>query len=253
MEDIRQWPMLLEGAKGLSGNTQVSTRIAACLGDIQSWMDSHHLKLNPGKTELIFIPALNSPHLDFFISLGDTLVTSSPCAKNLGVVMDNRLSLSMNIAAFRVCVCVLWARLPSSAFSDSLLITMDLRHLRCLYTCHQLSSALQCISTPVSHPLTVRSLFPLQWFTPRLPDSLPVCPLPCLRTCPLTRLPACLPAYLSCLPPSSALTIASLPQSLFIINNFTNPQCLCLHLGPISVILTLITAILQYETNVSHK
>ncbi|KAJ8347408.1 hypothetical protein AAFF_G00207770 [Aldrovandia affinis] len=62
-------------------------------------MDSHHLKLNPGKTELIFIPALNSPHLDFSISLGDTLVTSSPCAKNLGVVMDNRLSLSMNIAA----------------------------------------------------------------------------------------------------------------------------------------------------------
>ncbi|KAJ8377557.1 hypothetical protein AAFF_G00256210 [Aldrovandia affinis] len=30
---------------------------------------------------------------------GDTLVTSSPCMKNLGVVMDNRLSLSMNIAA----------------------------------------------------------------------------------------------------------------------------------------------------------
>ncbi|KAJ8397934.1 hypothetical protein AAFF_G00432810 [Aldrovandia affinis] len=58
-------------------DTQVSTRISACLGDIQSWMDSHHLKLNPG----------------------DTLVTSSPCAKNLGVVMDNRLSLSMNIAA----------------------------------------------------------------------------------------------------------------------------------------------------------
>ncbi|KAJ8412820.1 hypothetical protein AAFF_G00117720 [Aldrovandia affinis] len=57
-------------------DTQVSTRIAACLGDIQSWMDSHHLKLNPG----------------------DTLVTSSPCVKNLGVVMDNRLSLSMNIA-----------------------------------------------------------------------------------------------------------------------------------------------------------
>ncbi|XP_064178626.1 uncharacterized protein LOC135248207 [Anguilla rostrata] len=62
-------------------------------------MDNHHLKLNPGKTELIFIPALTSPLLDFSISLGDTLVTSSPCAKNLGVVMDNRLSLSKNIAA----------------------------------------------------------------------------------------------------------------------------------------------------------
>ncbi|KAG5848698.1 hypothetical protein ANANG_G00101970, partial [Anguilla anguilla] len=36
--------------------------------------------------------------LDFSISLGDTVVTS-PCAKNLGVMMDNRLSLSNNIAA----------------------------------------------------------------------------------------------------------------------------------------------------------
>ncbi|KAJ8417629.1 hypothetical protein AAFF_G00224720 [Aldrovandia affinis] len=48
-------------------------------------MDSHHLKLNPG----------------------DTLVTSSPCAKHLGVVMDNRLSLSMNIAALLVQAMVL--------------------------------------------------------------------------------------------------------------------------------------------------
>ncbi|KAG5839959.1 hypothetical protein ANANG_G00210920 [Anguilla anguilla] len=57
-------------------DTQVSARISACLRDIQSWMDNHHLKLNPG----------------------DTVVSSSPTAKNLGVVMDNRLSLSQNIA-----------------------------------------------------------------------------------------------------------------------------------------------------------
>ncbi|XP_064164210.1 uncharacterized protein LOC135239463 isoform X2 [Anguilla rostrata] len=55
----------------------VSAHISACLRDIQSWMDNHHLKLNPG----------------------DTLVSSSPTAKNLGVVMNNRLSLSQNIAA----------------------------------------------------------------------------------------------------------------------------------------------------------
>ncbi|KAJ8276751.1 hypothetical protein COCON_G00085030, partial [Conger conger] len=29
-------------------DTQVSTRISACMSDIQSWMDNHHLKLNPG-------------------------------------------------------------------------------------------------------------------------------------------------------------------------------------------------------------
>ncbi|XP_064208140.1 uncharacterized protein LOC135263731 [Anguilla rostrata] len=77
----------------------VSARISACLRDIQSWMDNHHLKLNPGKTEMIFIPAPSSNLLDFSISLGDTVVSSSPTAKNLGVVMDNRLSLSQNITA----------------------------------------------------------------------------------------------------------------------------------------------------------
>ncbi|KAJ8287601.1 hypothetical protein COCON_G00002600 [Conger conger] len=62
-------------------------------------MDNHHLKLNPGKTEMIFIPANTSPHLDLSISLGDTTLTPSPSARNLGVVMDSRLSLSENIAA----------------------------------------------------------------------------------------------------------------------------------------------------------
>ena len=74
-------------------DTQVSNRFSACLRDIQSWMDNHHLKLNPHKTELIFFPALNSPFSDF------STVTSSPSARNLGVVMDNRLSLSENITA----------------------------------------------------------------------------------------------------------------------------------------------------------
>ena len=80
-------------------DTQVSNRISACLRDIQSWMDNHHLKLNPGKTELIFFPALTSPFSDFSISLGEATVTSSPSARNLGVLMDNRLSFSENITA----------------------------------------------------------------------------------------------------------------------------------------------------------
>ena len=71
-------------------DTQVSNRINACLRDIQIWMDNHHLKLNPGKTELIFFPALTSPF---------STVTSSPSARNLGVVMDNRLFHSENITA----------------------------------------------------------------------------------------------------------------------------------------------------------
>ncbi|XP_064197774.1 uncharacterized protein LOC135258301 [Anguilla rostrata] len=78
---------------------QVSARITACLSDIQSWMVRHHLKLNPGKTELIYIPALNSPLSDLSISLGNTILTPSPSTRNLGVVMDNRLSLTEHISA----------------------------------------------------------------------------------------------------------------------------------------------------------
>ena len=59
-------------------DTQVSNRISACLRDIQNWMDNHHLNLNPGKTELIFFPALTSPFSDFSISLGEATVSLIP-------------------------------------------------------------------------------------------------------------------------------------------------------------------------------
>ncbi|KAG5857225.1 hypothetical protein ANANG_G00017070, partial [Anguilla anguilla] len=72
----QQWRSYCGGSY-LNFPQSVSACISACLRDIQSWMDNHHLKLNPG----------------------DTVVSSSPTAKNIGVVMDNRLSLSQNIAA----------------------------------------------------------------------------------------------------------------------------------------------------------
>ena len=59
----------------------------------------NHLKLNPSKTQLIFILALTSPLSEFSISQGDNTVTSSFSARNLEVVIDIRLSLSENITA----------------------------------------------------------------------------------------------------------------------------------------------------------
>ncbi|KAJ8378763.1 hypothetical protein AAFF_G00236350 [Aldrovandia affinis] len=40
---------------------QVPERISACLADISAWMSTHHLKLNLGKTELLFFPAGGLP------------------------------------------------------------------------------------------------------------------------------------------------------------------------------------------------
>ncbi|KAK1797430.1 hypothetical protein P4O66_008801 [Electrophorus voltai] len=48
---------------------QVFRRISACLTDIGSWMTAHHLKLNPSKTELLFIPGfMDDKHGDYFLS-----------------------------------------------------------------------------------------------------------------------------------------------------------------------------------------
>ncbi|KAL7846620.1 hypothetical protein SRHO_G00216000, partial [Serrasalmus rhombeus] len=63
---------------------QVSSRMSTCLSDISKWMAAHHLKLNPSKTELIFIPATTGPH--------------HVEARSLGVTLDGQLSFSTHIA-----------------------------------------------------------------------------------------------------------------------------------------------------------
>ncbi|KAL7866005.1 hypothetical protein SRHO_G00112520 [Serrasalmus rhombeus] len=76
---------------------QVSSRISACLSDISTWMAAHHLKLNPSKTELIFIPATTGPH-DLAISFENSLTVPSAEARSLGVTLDGQLSFSTHIA-----------------------------------------------------------------------------------------------------------------------------------------------------------
>ncbi|MCJ8736954.1 hypothetical protein PDJAM_G00018110 [Pangasius djambal] len=43
-------------------DTNVSAQISACLADISSWMTAHQLKLDPTKTELLFIPDLEKAY-----------------------------------------------------------------------------------------------------------------------------------------------------------------------------------------------
>ncbi|KAI4905914.1 hypothetical protein NFI96_010736, partial [Prochilodus magdalenae] len=77
---------------------QVCKRISACLTDISSWMTAHHLKLNPSKTELLFIPSTTGPHRDLAISFGNSLITPTEDARSLGVILDGQLSFSAHIA-----------------------------------------------------------------------------------------------------------------------------------------------------------
>ncbi|KAI4898392.1 hypothetical protein NFI96_033774, partial [Prochilodus magdalenae] len=76
----------------------VCNRISACLTDISSWMTAHHLKLNPSKTELLFIPSTTGPHCDLTISFGNSLLTPTEDARSLGVILDGQLSFSAHIA-----------------------------------------------------------------------------------------------------------------------------------------------------------
>ncbi len=76
----------------------IATRISACLTDISCWMKDHHLQLNLAKTELLVVSANPSHHHNFTFQLGSSTITSSKTARNLGVVIDDKLNFSDHIA-----------------------------------------------------------------------------------------------------------------------------------------------------------
>ena len=80
-------------------DTQAPACISACLSDISSWMSTNHLRLNLAKTELLYLPAKYSPLADLSITIENVVVTPSTVAKNLGVVLDDRLDFSSHIAS----------------------------------------------------------------------------------------------------------------------------------------------------------
>ncbi|KAJ8401317.1 hypothetical protein AAFF_G00385480, partial [Aldrovandia affinis] len=83
---------------------EVPAWISACLADISAWMSAHHLKLNLGKTELLFLPAKGSPMIDASITVEGSIVSPSQSARSLGVILDDQLCFSGHIAAItRTC------------------------------------------------------------------------------------------------------------------------------------------------------
>ncbi|KAJ8337421.1 hypothetical protein SKAU_G00386410 [Synaphobranchus kaupii] len=62
-------------------------------------MATHHLKLNLDKTELLFMPYKTSPLHDLSITVDGTVVAASRSARNLGVVLDDRLDFKEHIRA----------------------------------------------------------------------------------------------------------------------------------------------------------
>ncbi len=76
----------------------IATRISACLTDISCWTKDNHLQLNLAKTELLVVSANPSLYHNFTFQLGSSTITSSKTARNLGVVIDDKLNFSDHIA-----------------------------------------------------------------------------------------------------------------------------------------------------------
>ncbi len=60
-------------------------------------MMNHHLQLNLAKTELLVVSANPSFHHNFTIQLGTSTITPSKTARNLGVVIDDKLNFTDHI------------------------------------------------------------------------------------------------------------------------------------------------------------
>ncbi len=76
----------------------IAAHISACLTDISCLMKDHHLQLNLAKTELLVVPANPSFHHNFTIQLDSSTITPSKTVRNLGVVIDDKLTFSEHIA-----------------------------------------------------------------------------------------------------------------------------------------------------------
>jgi hypothetical protein len=80
---------------------QAQARMEACIADIKSWMRANKLQLNEDKTEfLIITPARQADKVEITsIHVGDTVVTASPTAKNLGATFDNTMTQNAHVTA----------------------------------------------------------------------------------------------------------------------------------------------------------
>ena len=75
-------------------------RLSACVMEIEQWMSSNRLRLNPSKTELIWLGSEHNlkecssePQL-----IANAWITPSPCVRDLGVMVDNEMTMTSHIS-----------------------------------------------------------------------------------------------------------------------------------------------------------
>ena len=83
---------------------QSMTRLTACLAELRQWMLLHHLKLNDDKTQVIrFVTKHNMNKLGDVVScpinIGNSSIVPKSRVRNLGVIMDQHLSMIDHVSA----------------------------------------------------------------------------------------------------------------------------------------------------------
>ena len=137
---------------------QSMTRLTACLAELRQWMLLHHLKLNDGKTDVIrFVSKHNANRLGDLVScpvnIGNSTIVPKSRVRNLGVIMDQHLSMIDNVSA--VCAsCNYHLRRLSSIRRY---LTQDARFKRLLH--RDWITAILCCTIYHWHKLNVYSAF----------------------------------------------------------------------------------------------
>ncbi|XP_072037296.1 uncharacterized protein [Amphiura filiformis] len=74
-------------------------KIETCIADIRFWCSTNKLVLNDKKTEFIHFSSQfsKSPAVQSQLSIGETVIQSSPRARNLGAVMDSSLRMTNHV------------------------------------------------------------------------------------------------------------------------------------------------------------
>jgi hypothetical protein len=86
----------------LTGDASAAAaRLSACLIDVNSWMSASRLRLNPAKTQVMWLGSRQQLH---DVKIGDvtilaTSVQITETARDLGVVIDSQMSLAAHVSA----------------------------------------------------------------------------------------------------------------------------------------------------------
>ena len=92
----------LQKSAPLSEVTNLIKELHACTDDIKRWMTENQLKLNDDKTEALLFPFLSSLKpstvpLPDSITLGSHNIPFSDSARNLGFILDSKLSTKKHV------------------------------------------------------------------------------------------------------------------------------------------------------------